>query len=333
MSVSGPRFVTARTFSLAVVAGMSICLFSMPGTVTCAHAADETLASAKSAFSEGRFRDAVGLYSQAMKQDANQSSLYFERGTAYEMINQHQKAIEDFKKSLELDPANYNAMESLAEIYELRSGRFDDALQLYRRALEMAPEPASRARLQTNIAILENRLQPDDNSPVRSWHLGNIKTAAGDLPKAERFYTKAIRMDPLMFQAYFSRGLLRMKAGYVKEALKDFEETVKISPTLRGAYIEKGLANQRLGNAEQAHQDFENAARMDPRDPYALFYYAGALETKKEFQDALQYYNEAMTRNPKPDLRKLIQERIAALGTIPKAELTKNPGKKVKDLW
>ena len=124
-----------------------------------------------------------------------------------------------------------------------------------------------------------------------------------------------------------------MKAGYVKEALKDFEETVRISPTLRGAYIEKGLANQRLGNAEQAQKDFENAAKMDPRDPYALFYCAGALEAKKEFQDALQYYNEAITRNPKPDLRKLIQERISALGAIPKPELTKTPGKKVKDLW
>ncbi len=239
MSFPGPRFVAARTFKLVVIAGMSICLFSIVGTVTCGHAVDETLASAKDAFSEGRFRDAVGLYSQAIKQDANQSSLYFERGTAYEMINQHQKAIEDFKKSIELDSGNYNAMESLAEIYKLQSGRFDDALQLYRRALEMAPEPASKARLQTNIAILENRLQPDDHSPVRSWHLGNIKNAAGDFPKAERLYTKAIRMDPTMFQAYFSRGLLRLKAGYVKEALKDFDETVKISPTLRGACTSK----------------------------------------------------------------------------------------------
>jgi tetratricopeptide (TPR) repeat protein len=163
--------------------------------------------------------------------------------------------------------------------------------------------------------------------------LGNIKAASGDYSKAERHYTRAILLDPSMFQAYFSRGLLRMKAGYIEDALKDFEETVRISPSMRGAYIQKGLANQKLGKVEQSHRDFENAATMDPRDPYALFYYAGALEARKEPLDALNYYNQALTRNPKPELRKLIQERISALGSVHGPESSKNPQKRTKDLW
>jgi tetratricopeptide (TPR) repeat protein len=323
------RFGRPASFSRLLVA--AILLYSLISSALEPSFADHS--SAKSAFSEGRFKDAAALYSQAIKHSGGDSLLYLERGKAYEMINDHQKAAEDFKKAMELDAGNYEAVESLAELYEHQPGRLNDALQMYRRALKVAPERQSKKRLQENIAILENRFQPDEHSAVRCWHLGNIKNAAGDFAKAERYYTKAIRLDPEMFQAYFSRGLARMKTGLVMDALKDFEETVKISPSLRGAYIQKGLANQQLGNTEQSHRDFENAVTMDPRDPYALFHYAGSLETRKEFQEALQYYNEALTRNPKPDLRKLIQERLSALGPVDKLKSSRNPPKKTKDLW
>ncbi|MBI5251391.1 MAG: tetratricopeptide repeat protein [Desulfomonile tiedjei] len=327
------RLTGLHSFNRVVIPALFVCLFPVLGAVSHSLAAEGIASSAKNAFDEGRFRDAVELYSQVIKQDANVSSLYFERGAAYEMINQTQKAVEDFKKSIELDPANHKAMESLAEIYERRFRRFDDALQLYRKAHELTSVHDSKERLLWNIAILENRLQPDDASPVRCWRLGNIKMAAGEFSRAEVFYSKAIRMDPMMFQAYFSRGLLRLKAGYIHEALKDFEATVRISPSLRGAYIQKGLANQQLGNAEQAHKDLENAARMDPGDPYASFYHGVVLEAKNQPQDALQSYHEAITRNPKLDLRKLIQERIAVLGSAQKRESSKNLKREIKDLW
>lgn len=327
------RSIDLTSLSRIVLAVALVCTASIWGTVSFSQTLGEISASAKSAVAEGRFKDAVALYSDAIKGNANQSALYFERAAAYEMINQPQKAIEDYRKATELEPGNNAALESLAGLCERKLGRFDTALKLYRQALETAPTPETKERLRANIAILENRLQPDTSSPVRNWHLGNLSAAAGDLSKAEVFYTKAIRIDPSMFQAYFSRGLLRMKAGYIKEALKDFEETVRISPSLRGAYVQKGLAHQRLGNNEQARKDFENAALMDPRDPEALFYFAGALEEKKELQEALQKYVEAMERRPKPELKKLIQERITALGSLPKADLTGSSKPKTRDLW
>lgn len=327
------RSIDLTSLSRIVLAVALVCTVSVWGTVSFSQTLGEISASAKSAVAEGRFKDAVALYSDAIKANANQSALYFERAAAYEMINQPQKAIEDYRKATELEPGNNAALESLAGLCERKLGRFDTALKLYRQALETAPTPETKERLRANIAILENRLQPDTSSPVRNWHLGNLSAAAGDLSKAEVFYTKAIRIDPSMFQAYFSRGLLRMKAGYINEALKDFEETVRISPSLRGAYVQKGLAHQRLGNNEQARKDFENAALMDPRDPEALFYFAGALEEKKELQEALQKYVEAMERRPKPELKKLIQERITALGSVPKADLTGSSKPKTRDLW
>jgi tetratricopeptide (TPR) repeat protein len=294
---------------------------------------EELLSAARNACGESRFRDAVELYTAAIKQADKQSPSYTERGAACEMINHPQRAIEDYKKAIETDPDNYAAMEKLAEMYERRPQDFAEALQLYRRALELDPRPESKENLRTNIAILENRLRPEDSSAVRCWHAGNRKMAAGDPYRAEVFYSKAIRLDPLMFQAYFSRGLIRARAGHPRHALKDFEETVRISPTLRGAYIQKGLANQQLGNSEQAGKDFEHAAKLDPRDPNALFHYAKFLEETREVAAALEYYDLAIERNPKSDLRKQIQDRISALGSVRKSDATKQSRQKDKNLW
>jgi len=327
---SGKEFRGNKVFA-ALFAAFVVLLMS--GEFKLASATDETIASVNKAMEEGRFKDAIGLCSEAIKLDPKQSSLYFQRARAYEMINQFDKAVDDLNRAIELDPLNSEAMEALAEVYETRFSRFSDSLRLYKQAAEIVQDPYAGKRLQANIAVLENRLQKDDTSAVRCWHWGNIKAAAGDLSKAERYYTQAIRLDPAMFQAYFSRGLLRMKADRAKDALKDFEEAIKLSPSLRGAYMQKGLANQQIGNIEQAHRDFENAATMDPHDPYAQFYFGLVLETGKDFQDALQHYNEALTRNPKPELRKMIQERISALDPMRKSDSKNNADRKTKDLW
>lgn len=294
---------------------------------------EEILAAARSACEESRFKDAVELYTAAIKQADKQSPLYTERGAACEMSNHPQRAIEDYKKAIETDPNNYTAMVKLAEMYERRPQDFAEALDLYRRALELDPRPESKDNLRTNIAILENRLRPEDSSAVRCWHAGNRKMAAGDLYRAEVYYSKAIRLDPLMFQAHFSRGLLRARAGYLQHALKDFEEAVRISPTLRGAYIQKGLAHQQLRNTEEAGKDFEHAAKLDPRDPNALFHYAKFLEETRDAAGALEYYNLALARNPKPDLRRMIQDRISALGSLRRPDSVKDSQQKDRNLW
>ena len=50
---------------------------------------------------------------------------------AYEMMNQDQKALEDYRKTLEIDPDNFEAMENLAGIYENKGAPVTEAIKLY----------------------------------------------------------------------------------------------------------------------------------------------------------------------------------------------------------
>ncbi len=293
------------------------------------------LRPAEQAYTEGRYQDAIRLYTEASKYPAEQSAALLGLGMAHEMVNQTQKAIEDYKKAIEVDRKNYRAMENLSGIYERGGRNISEAITLYRHALNLDPRPEWKENLAAWIAILETRLQPQTSSAVGCWHLANRKATEGGVQEAEALYTKAIDLNPAMFQAYYGRGLLRRKAGDLSGALSDFEATVRISPTFRGGFVQKGLTHEQMGDRAQAKEDLEQAAEVDPRDPEALFHLARFLENAKETARAAQLYQGALGLRPSPKLRKLITDRISGLPETIKSDTKKgsSPTKDLKQLW
>lgn len=297
--------------------------------------AASAMSNAEQAYREGRYQDAIRFYTAASRNLSDQSASLLGRGMTHEMVNQTSKAIEDYKAAIQADRSNYRAMENLAGIYE-RSGRHvSEAISLYRHSLELDPRPEWKENIVVWIAMLETQLQPETASAVGCWNLANRKAAAGSVQEAEALYTKAIDLNPAMFQAYFKRGLLRRSAGNLRGAIADFEATVAISPTFRGGFVQKGLTHDQMGDRAQARQDLEQATKVDPRDPTAFFCLARLVEDNNELGRAAQMYERALDLRPKPELRKLIQDRITRLPlsvrTVTNGNLPKSDNR--KQLW
>ncbi|MBI4962197.1 MAG: tetratricopeptide repeat protein [Desulfomonile tiedjei] len=296
---------------------------------------EAVLEAADRAYNESRFQEAIRLYTQITKIVAPAGRAFVGRGMAHEMTNQPDKAVEDYKKALEADPDNYIAMENIAGIWERNGKNIPEAIELYRRALNLDPRPAWRENLAVWIGILETRLRSEGSSAVACWHKGNDKVLKGDLASAKTAYSKAIALNPAMFQAYYSRGLVRVKNGDLTGALKDFGETIRLSPTLRGCLVQRGLVWEQLGNKQAALEDFKRAAELDPRDPQAFYQLGRTLETEGNLEEALQSYRAAMALKPKPDLLKLLLERTAAASATTTTNGKRHPvgSKKSKGLW
>jgi tetratricopeptide (TPR) repeat protein len=272
------------------------------------------------AYNENRFQEAISLYTQAAKIGAPAGHALLRRGMAYEMINQPNKAEEDYKQAIETDPRNYKAMENLAAIWERTGKHTSEAIGLYQRALKLDPRPEWQENLAVWIKMLESRLRPEESSAVSCWHRGNDMYLRGDLDSARAAYSRAIALNPVMFQAYHSRGLVRMRQGDLAGALKDFDEAVRLSPTLRGCLIQRGLVLEQLENKRAAMEDFRRATEVDPRDPQAFFQLGRFLEQEGNLQEAQHAYQTAILLKPKPDLLKVLHERTAAVAAakIPK---------------
>ncbi|PYM57101.1 MAG: hypothetical protein DMD79_20720 [Candidatus Rokuibacteriota bacterium] len=122
-------------------------------------------------------------------------------------------------------------------------GRLDDAIVLYRRAVELWPTQgpfrmglgralalhgeieAAAGELRTAV-----RLRPGD--PVARVQLGLVLFARGDLDGAVAQYEEALRLRPGFAVAHYDLGLVRERQGRWPEAVAHYRRAVEADPEL-----------------------------------------------------------------------------------------------------
>ncbi len=104
-------------------------------------------------------------------------------------------AIEEFEASLEADPANGSALSNLASAY-LSSGRYDEAIVTFRRAL----------------------LRPDANEAILRRSLGMAYYESGLLEDAEDELVAALRLDPRDLLSILTMAKVCIEQGRPSEA-------------------------------------------------------------------------------------------------------------------
>ncbi len=273
-------------------------------------------ARAERAFKSGRYHQALSIYNTAARITPPQSRIFLGRGMTYEMLKKPAKAALSYRKAIEVDPNNYRAMENLAGILELSGKNVTEAVELYTRSLALDPRPEWRENLLVWIEMLKTRFRPRDRFAVGLWDLGNEQVRAGDLDAAESAYSSAILLDPLMFQAFHSRGLLRLQRADAAGAVEDFTETIRVSPRFPGIFVRRGLALERIGEYGPALEDFHRAVELHQRDPEARYHLGRSLHEHRRFREAVQSYQAALRLKSSPDLRSLLVKGLAAARTM-----------------
>ena len=165
------------------------------------------------------------------------------------------------------------------------------------------------------------RRRPVDSYPIGPWRLGNRAAKNDDPGEAEALYTKAIAIQPDMFQAYFNRGIVRMRLGEPHLALTDFDATLRLSPTFPKCLVQRGLANEMLGNYTDAHKDFLKATDIEPRDPEGYYCLGRSFQRQSQPAQALKRHRTALTLRVLHDLRGLITVRLGeVLSAVPQGK-------------
>lgn len=269
--------------------------------------------AADAACHEGKFHEALRLYALAAKREPDNAKIHLGRGVAYEMLGEVNKAEDEYKRALTLDGSEYRAMEGLAGILERSGDRLDAALSLYREALKLDPRPQWRENLAVWIAMLESRLKPETDSAVGCWHSGNEKKRSGDFDAAEGWFSRAIDLNPQLFQGFYCRGLLRLETDRAREALGDFARTVRLAPRFAPGFLRLGLSLEALGEEQRARSHVRRAVELDSRDPEALYHLARLVESDGNGQQARAMLTKALELKPRSELREQIQRHIARL--------------------
>jgi tetratricopeptide (TPR) repeat protein len=153
------------------------------------------------------------------------------RGLAFYDNGEYARAIDDFNRTIALNPLYVKAYYNRANTY--------DALQDYDRAI---------VDYSKTIDLDPNYSKAYNNRGLVYSRQGRVETAISD-------FTKALSINPFYTSAYNNRGLTYGRMGKWDRAIEDFTIAVKIDPTYTNALYNRAVTYYRMGQFSKALQD------------------------------------------------------------------------------
>jgi len=159
-------------------------------------------------------------------------------GTALLKTGRMEEAIPHFRAAAALDPTDPNSTMNIGT-YEQAHGNLPVAIQLYKKAAEMARNPKVKARAYNNLAYAYKDI--------------------GDLADARTSLQNAVAADPEYVGAWISLGLVAQRAGDLPLAISSYSRAMQIHPSDFGYLLLAG-ALEASGNQTQAASARQKAA-------------------------------------------------------------------------
>ncbi len=138
---------------------------------------------------------------------------------------------------------------------------------------------------------------------------------------------KALMLSPNNSRALMAKGLYFKKRGKTEGAITWFKRAIESKNDFIPAYMELGAIHYENDQLDQAEEALVGALHVDPEQPYAMALLGDVAIKKKDFNEALFYYDKAVGVKfdepalwiRKGDVHKLMRSYKEALNAYSKA--------------
>lgn len=223
-------------------------------------------------------------------------------------VQQHQQgnlpqAMQMYQQVVQADPFNAEAHRLLSAVLR-QMGRISEAVPLLERAHELRPQDAmlrgelgltylTVGRIPEAIEHIKAAAEAQPDQWQGWYHLGRAYTAAFEPALACEVLKKAYDLKPGMIDVWGALGVAYLNRGMIHRALKFLGETVK----RKGQDVEYltyyATALRSAGELDQAEEYFQKALALNPRYTPALSGLAQTYENKGDFARAARLSKEA----------------------------------------
>src|SRR3989304_949053 len=191
------------------------------------------------------WREDISLWADAVAKAPMSARAHDKLGLAYMGIKKYELALEEFNKTLEINPRYYLAYYNAGVIYQLQ-GDLERARWAYEESLKISP---GYFRSYYNVGIVykkigaldkavssyEKAIALDPRHPFVYNNLGVVLTDMGELKKAEAVFVRAIEINPRYEKAYYNLGNVYFRAKEYGKAAEAYRAAVRIRPDYREA--------------------------------------------------------------------------------------------------
>jgi tetratricopeptide (TPR) repeat protein len=220
-------------------------------------------------------------FNKAIEIDPNDVQAYIGRGDVYSRRGEHQKAMADYNKVIDLKDVNKNDM---AEVYinrgyiYFRKGEYQSVIDALDKAICLQPNNARAYNLKGLVYFRKGKYQRalenfnkalDINRRYTTVyrHRGLTYTAMENYSDAISDHTAAITLlqdgDPTpLARAYDARGLTYAAMEKYDQAIEDYDMAIKQISNNAWMYLNRGSAYYRKNEHEKAIEDYDKVFRV-----------------------------------------------------------------------
>ena len=262
---------------------------------------------ARVSMSQNYFEDAIPLLESGLKIAPKRADLHAALGESYFMSGKAEKAIEEFKTLIELDPSARSY--AFIGLSYRHLGRFDEATKYFQQGLKLDPHNASCL-----------------------FNMGYIEGRQGNQAAAEQLFQAALRSNPDFSEALLELANLRIADKKFEEAAILLRRYVKVSREPASGYYKLAMVERSLHQKEAAQRDlnvFQTLSKDSSSGPYPyqhLFDYLNnrsSLAPQERTQLDLTELTEQIQKHPdRPQDLYLLAEAYLKLGKLEEARKT-----------
>ena len=151
-----------------------------------------------------RWKDGIALWSAAISDHEKFSLAYYNRAESYYRDGEHEKAVADLGRAIEIEPAQYKPY-FLRGLVFFRKRQYPEAIADFSEVVEIKKDDEKSY----NFRGLAHQLHGDDNAAMVD-------------------FSQAVRINPEYADAYHNRGALYYEIGALVPACNDLRQACKL---------------------------------------------------------------------------------------------------------
>lgn len=199
---------------------------------------------------------AIACFEELLDNEETAQEALFYLGVIYHKKKDYERAVEHFKKLLEIRTDSIHIYNNLGVSLE-KSGRSREAILVYTTGLEVSP---------SSSLLLANR--------------GILRYRSGDYSGALKDLSRARRKRPGVAFLVFYLALTLLRLGRIQEAMATFEEALEIEPDNTAILNNAGYVALKLGLFDVARRHLSRVVYLSAHSRQAYLNLAGLYAFK-----------------------------------------------------
>src|SRR5260370_3602986 len=293
---------------------------------------DSSLEQATLLMQQGKNDEALALLESISAAEPTRRGLLRQIGIANYRKGDFLKAAANFKKALDEDPGDNEAVQLIGLSYYL-AGRLAEAIDPLEKVQTWYPSANVDAAYILGVCYMQTKDYPNARKAFARMFGVPGDSAAAYLftarmllrqdfaPVAEEYAKKAVELDPKLPRAHMLLGELYLYKSRIPEAVEQLQKGLELNPGEAAVYYKLADAYSRLQKYEEAEKLLQRSIWLDSTSTRPCILMGKVLEQKSETALALRALQRAIALDPNnPMPHHLLGQAYREMGRVDEPE-------------